>query len=253
MEKEIRESAPASIAVKATAVVCYLLAAVGLLAFCGLFGLLGLDLVQLPPEPALPVFWVVDIGLVALFALQHSGMARRGFKQVWRQEVGLELERPLYVGASGAAILAVSIFWQPLGGGDLWRLPWQVAGLAVAAAVASNLCALCCNPLGEWSIRRLWGLAEPPEQLRIVGPYRWVRHPQMSCMLVFLWAWPVMSPTLAVLSGGMTLYILASRPLEERDLAARFGAVYAEYRRGVPAYIPWRPPVARAIVDEAPP
>jgi protein-S-isoprenylcysteine O-methyltransferase Ste14 len=76
----------------------------------------------------------------------------------------------------------------------------------------------------------------------LVGPYRFVRHPLMACLLVFLWAQPVMTPTLALLSGGLTVYILIGVLLEERDLLRRFHPDYAIYRRRVPALIPWRRP-----------
>jgi protein-S-isoprenylcysteine O-methyltransferase Ste14 len=68
----------------------------------------------------------------------------------------------------------------------------------------------------------------------------------MSCTLLFLWGLPVMSPTLALLSGGLTAYVLRALWLEERDLRQEFGAAYEEYRRRVPALIPWRPPLPPA-------
>src|SRR5438874_2036712 len=72
----------------------------------------------------------------------------------------------------------------------------------------------------------------------------------MACAVLFLWGWPVMSPTLALLSGGLTAYILLALPLEERDLLARFGRHYLDYRRRVPMLLPWRAPVPRAVFDE---
>ncbi len=72
----------------------------------------------------------------------------------------------------------------------------------------------------------------------------------MVCLLVFLWAQPVMTPTLAMLSGGLTLYIVLAIPLEERDLLRRFGSAYEDYRRRVPAFIPWRRPADPAVFQE---
>src|SRR5262249_39834150 len=93
----------------------------------------------------------------------------------------------------------------------------------------------------------------PAEPLRVGGPYRYVRHPLMTCTLLFLWGLPVMSPTLALLSGGLTAYILLALPLEERDLLRQFGPAYAAYRRRVPALIPPRPPGERPAHDPSPP
>ncbi|MCI0378789.1 MAG: hypothetical protein L0215_14370, partial [Gemmataceae bacterium] len=70
--------------------------------------------------------------------------------------------------------------------------------------------------------------------------YRFVRHPLMAGLLVCLWAHPVMTPTLAFMSGGMTLYVLCALRLEERDLVRRFGAAYEEYRRKTPMLVPWK-------------
>src|SRR5262249_9007457 len=80
----------------------------------------------------------------------------------------------------------------------------------------------------------------------VLGPYRYVRHPQMALQLVIFWCQPVMTWTLALLSGGLTVYTAVGLLLEERDLLRRFGSAYAEYRRQVPALIPWRRPAAPA-------
>jgi len=74
--------------------------------------------------------------------------------------------------------------------------------------------------------------------LRIVGPYRFVRHPLMVGALVFLWGQPTMPPELLLLNAGLTVYVLVAIRLEERDLVRRYGAAYEDYRRRVPALIP---------------
>ena len=80
----------------------------------------------------------------------------------------------------------------------------------------------------------------------IVGPYRYVRHPLMACLLAFLWRQPVMPAGLALLSGGLTVYIAVGVLFEERDLLKRFHPLYAAYRRRVPAVVPWRRPATAA-------
>jgi len=90
------------------------------------------------------------------------------------------------------------------------------------------------------------GQPPTPDRLLILGPYRYLRHPLMACLLGFLWTQPVLTPTLALLNGGLTIYIGVGVVLEERDLVSRFGASYRAYRRRVFALLPWRP-VAAAV------
>jgi protein-S-isoprenylcysteine O-methyltransferase Ste14 len=94
-------------------------------------------------------------------------------------------------------------------------------------------------PVG-WA-RNAYIIATTDERnLRITGPYRWVRHPLMLGTLVFLWAQPVMPSELLLLDAGLTVYILLAIHLEERELIRKFGPAYADYRAKVPALIPWR-------------
>ena len=80
------------------------------------------------------------------------------------------------------------------------------------------------------------------QELATDGPYRFVRHPLMACLLVVLWAQPVMRADMALLAAGLSAYILLGVVLEERDLARRFGPDYDHYRHRVPALVPWRWP-----------
>jgi protein-S-isoprenylcysteine O-methyltransferase Ste14 len=212
---------------------------VGQLALFGLVILLGIDWFDRDPLPS-PWPWLIDIGWLVVFALQHSGMAREGFKKRWPL-ISLELKRSVYVGLAGIVLLGMAGTWQPLPGEPLWRLPIWVLAIGLAAALGTGLWCLAFDPLGFLGVR------PEDETLRIIGPYRFLRHPLMACFIVFLWAQPVMSPTLAVLSGGLTLYIVLAIPLEEGDMRRRFGSAYEEYRRRVPALIPLRKPVPPSV------
>ena len=225
---------------KAVAIFCYMLALAGQIAFLVLVILLGIDEFSREALPS-PWPWLIDLGWLALFAVKHSGMARAGFKMRWARIISPSLERSVYAGVSGLLLLGLSVTWQPLPGEPLWHLPVWVLGIALATIVGMGLYSLGFDHLG------FFGLRKEEETFRIVGPYRFLRHPLMVCQIVFLWAQPVMSPTLAVLSAGLTLYILLAIPLEERDLRRRFGSAYEEYQRRVPALIPWRRPIPPAI------
>lgn len=235
---------------KLIAVAFVLLGGVGLVALAAWLAALGTGFIELPMEPAGATAWGIDVAMLVVFGVQHSGMARSGFKRAWTRVVPERLERAVYVAASGVVSLAIALGWQNVGGEPLWQLPlW----FAVVALVGGAAAALVVNRFDTWTLvglRQVWEQEQPPDWLIIAGAYRWVRHPQMVCMFFFLWGWPVMTPTLALLSGGLTLYILASQPLEERELIARFGDGYRAYRQRVPALVPWRPPAPPAVYDE---
>jgi methanethiol S-methyltransferase len=247
MQRKIENDSPPSLATRGAAVVCLLAGLGGQAVFTVFVLLLGLDL--LPARAALPAPWpwAVNLGWLAAFALQHSGMARAGFKRAWAPAVPPRLERAVYVGLSGLVLGGLSLTWQPLPGEPLWRLPDWFVAVSLAGLVGTGAVLTWHDQLRFFGLRQAWQ-AEPAgaEPLRGVGPYRYVRHPLMSCTLLFLWGLPVMSPTLALLSGGLTGYVLLAIQLEERDLRRQFGAAYDEYRRRVPALIPWRPPAPPA-------
>jgi protein-S-isoprenylcysteine O-methyltransferase Ste14 len=225
------------------AVVCYVLALAGAAALGLRVLTLGLSL--FPDQAAWPPPWpwVIDLGWLGLFGLQHSGMARTGFKRVWTRLVPPRLERSVYAGLTGLLLLGLAWTWQPVGG-PIWSGPPWLVAVPLLAGLGSAVINLRFDHAGMFGLRQVWEAAPAEERLLVLGPYRYVRHPLMGCLLVLLWAHPVMTPTLALLSGGLSVYIVLGLVLEERDLRRRFGAAYAEYRRRVPAVIPWRPPPA---------
>jgi protein-S-isoprenylcysteine O-methyltransferase Ste14 len=149
-------------------------------------------------------------------------------------------------------LLGLCWCWQPLPGEPLWRLPLAMEAGAMLGAIGMILVTLRFDGSDLIGIRQVWEQGQPraPDRLLIVGAYRWVRHPLMACLLVFLWCHPVMPPALALLSGGLTVYVLLALILEERDLIARFGSAYRGYRARVPLLVPWRPPAGPSVHDE---
>src|SRR5262249_15355497 len=181
---------------------------------------------------------------LAGFGLQHSGMARASFKRLWTKAIPPHLERSVYAALSGLLLLGLALTWQPLGGEPWWRLSVWVVGLPLAAVLALALIIWRFDHFGFFGLRQAWqqGRPSPPEQLLVIGPYRYVRHPMAACLLVLLWAQPVMTPTLAFLSGGLSAYIGIGLVFEERDLRRRFRAAHEAYPQAVPAPVPLRPP-----------
>jgi methanethiol S-methyltransferase len=240
----VKTTAPAN---RVCAVACYLLALAGG-ATLGLRVLtlgvgLNLEIANLPESRP----WVVDVAWLAAFGLQHSIMARDGFRRRWTQFVPPQLERSVYAALSGLLLLGLSLTWQPIPGPEWWHGPLFLLALPLAAGAGLVLVNMRFDHAGLFGLRQAWS-AQPsaPERLLIVGPYRYIRHPLMACLLAFLWLQPVMPPTLALLSGGLTLYVAVGVFFEERDLLRRFHPLYAAYRRRVPALIPWRRPATQA-------
>ena len=220
--------------------ICYLVALAGAGAFGAFVLALGID-----PESAgrlrldLGPAWAVDLGWLGLFGLQHSGMARRAFKRLWLGVIPETLERSTYVALSGLLLLALPFVWQPIPGAVMYRLPLAVVFVPLAAAAGLALVNARHDHAGLFGLRQAWSVPTP-ERLEVGGPYRLVRHPLMACLLIFLWTQPTMTPTLLLLAGGLTGYILLGVLLEERDLLRSFPHDYAAYRRRVPMLLPWR-------------
>jgi protein-S-isoprenylcysteine O-methyltransferase Ste14 len=241
MQRKIGNHSRPGPILRLVAVLCVAVGVGGQAVFTGFVLLLGLD--WLPERPGLPAPWpwLVDLGWLVLFALQHSGMARAGFKRAWVRVVSAPLERAVYVALSGLLLVGLSLTWQPLPGEPLWQLPPWVVVVSLAGILGMGAVLTQHDQLRFFGLRQAWepgpATAEP---LCVSGAYRFVRHPLMTCTLVFLWGLPVMSPTLALLSGGLTVYILLALPLEERDLRRQFGAAYEAYRSRVAALLPWR-------------
>jgi protein-S-isoprenylcysteine O-methyltransferase Ste14 len=189
----------------------------------------------------------VDTLLLTLFAVQHSGMARRGFKRWWGPIVPAAVERSAYVLLSSLVLALTFWQWRPLP-----RSVWQVDD-PVGAAVLWGLFALGWGTvlLGTFMISHahLFGLAQVWARLRDAPQplpefqtrwlYRYVRHPLMLGFLVAFWSTPRMSAGHLLFAAGASGYILlATLRFEERDLEESLGEPYRRYRRLVPAFVP---------------
>lgn len=186
--------------------------------------------------------------LVLLFGIQHSLMAREGFKKRLKRLVPEPMERSVYVFLSSAILLLLMWDWQPLPE-TVWKvdnLSWQMfihflywGGwlLLVGSTFQIN----------HWE---LVGLAQASRGLKklsyqhapsFVTPflYRIVRHPMMTGMLLLLWSTPAMSVGHLLFAGLFTLYILVGTRFEERDLVRLFGDQYRYYQKRVPALVPF--------------
>lgn len=180
---------------------------------------------------------IVDAALIMLFGLQHSVMARPWFKQ----KLALlppPLVRVTYVYAANFALALIVLGWQPLPA-PLWHITWKPLEVAIWTLFAGGWLMLLAGAL-SFGIRDLLGITAvehwlsrgrpAPETLKTGLLYRWVEHPMYIGVLTAFWATPRMSVGHMLLAAGMTLYVLIAMRYEKRDLAARFGRNYTQWR-----------------------
>jgi protein-S-isoprenylcysteine O-methyltransferase Ste14 len=194
---------------------------------------------------SLPVALAVDAGLLALFAVQHSVMARPFFKRWLTRFVPTAAERSTFVLASSVALGVLFWFWQPMGG-VVWQVNNQVGRALLYGGFAFGwllvLTATCLiNHLDLFGLRQVWLHFRNRSYTALLfntpGPYKVVRHPLYLGFLLAFWCIPTMSAAhlfFAVMTAG---YILIAIQLEERDLINAHPE-YAEYKRCTPMLVP---------------
>jgi protein-S-isoprenylcysteine O-methyltransferase Ste14 len=197
-----------------------------------------------PIEEAL----VVNLFLMSIFAVQHSVMARKQFKQWWTQFVPAAIERSTYVLLASLALLF--LFWQ-------WRpIPtpvWQIADPQIAMAVTglSHIgwlivftSTFLINHFELFGLHQvtnnLAGRDMPAPRFRTPLYYRFVRHPIYLGFIIAFWAAPTMTVGHLMFAAVTTAYICLGILLEERDLVEVFGDDYRNYRDRVAMLVPWR-------------
>ena len=197
-----------------------------------------------PPAEAL----IVNLLLMAVFAVQHSVMARKQFKAWWTQFVPPQVERSTYVLLSSLAL--VLLFWQ-------WRpMPvpvWQIADpyLAVAVTVLSFVgwllvltSTFLINHFELFGLQQvvnnLAGRSASAARFRTPLYYKFVRHPLYLGFIIAFWAAPTMTVGRLLFAAVTTAYIFIGIVLEERDLVELFGDEYRRYRQRVLMLVPWR-------------
>jgi protein-S-isoprenylcysteine O-methyltransferase Ste14 len=190
---------------------------------------------------------LVNLALLSLFAIQHSGMARRGFKRVMARFVAPQVERSTYVLFSCAALITMYWQWQPMPT-VLWSVENPAGRAAIHGLYALGwlivlLATFMINHFDLFGLRQVWmHFAEKPYRdlgFRLNGFYRFVRHPLQTGFLIAFWATPDMTTGHLLFSVVVTAYIVLSvKFLEERDLVRTFGTTYRRYQQEVPMFLP---------------
>jgi protein-S-isoprenylcysteine O-methyltransferase Ste14 len=190
---------------------------------------------------------LINLGLLSLFAVQHSVMARPWFKRALLRVVPQAAERSTYVLASSLALILLFWQWSPLGGvvWDIQDPTWR--GVTYVAFAFGWLLVLVTtfliNHFDLFGLRQVWlhlrGREYRPLHFVTPGPYRFVRHPLYVGWLFAFWAAPTMTVTHLFFAAVTTAYILVAIQLEERDLIDAHPE-YSEYKRRVPMIVPIR-------------
>jgi len=190
---------------------------------------------------------LIDVGLLTLFAVQHSVMARPGFKRWWTRIVPKPVERSTYVLFSSLALILMFWQWQPLGG-VVWSIEDPFGSLVLRMLFAFGwalvlVSTFLINHFDLFGLRQVWLYLRnrPYTALHFgtPGPYRLVRHPLYVGWLFAFWSTPTMTLAHLLFSVATTAYILIAIQLEERDLVREHGESYESYRRSVPMLIPF--------------
>ena len=193
------------------------------------------------PEAALPAALAIDLALILLFGLQHSVMARQGFKKAWTKIVPQPVERSTYVLFSSAVLIMLFLFWRPIPQ-TVWSVENDVGAALLWALFAAGWLVVLTSTflishLELFGLKQVYlnmrGRAAAAPQFRQPFFYKLVRHPLYSGFFLAFWATPVMSVGHFVLALGMSGYMLVAIGYEERDLVGHFGEDYENYRRTV--------------------
>jgi len=189
---------------------------------------------------------VVNLALLTLFAVQHSGMARPGFKRWWTRVVPEPIERSTYVLLTCFAMWALFAFWQPMPT-VIWETqrPFGQAVLQVmfvgglALVFVSTVLIDHFDLFGLRQVVLYWqGKPYTHKPFGTPALYKHVRHPLYWGWFFTVWSTPSLTVGHALFAGVCTLYILAATIVEERDLVGFFGDDYRRYQETVPKFIP---------------
>jgi protein-S-isoprenylcysteine O-methyltransferase Ste14 len=193
---------------------------------------------------------LVNTLLLLAFGIQHSVMARPGFKAWWTRFVPQPIERSVYTLASSVVLIALFVFWQPIP-----QAVWSTEGVIASMLTIGMLSGVALVLLSTFLIDHfdLFGLRQTwihfrgrsYEEKRFVTPflYKWIRHPLYVGWIMAFWVTPVMSAGHFLFALVMTSYILIAIPMEESDLLRALGEPYRRWRERTPMFVP-RPSAA---------
>src|SRR5215210_3753883 len=197
--------------------------------------------VDVGPDASPAAAAAIDVVLIALFGLQHSVMARQGFKRMWMRTVPPPMERSVYVLAASVVLMILFLGWRPIDA-IIWNVTSPLIHDLLWAAfwvgwLTVLLSTFLINHFELFGLQQAWfhlrGQEAAPPQFRQPFFYKWVRHPLYLGFFLAFWAAPEMTAGHLLLAAGMSLYMLIAIRYEEHDLVGLFGKDYELYREQV--------------------
>jgi protein-S-isoprenylcysteine O-methyltransferase Ste14 len=188
----------------------------------------------------------INLALFALFGLQHSIMARKGFKAAWTKVVPEPAERSTYLVATALVVAALVYFWQPLPGA-IWSVENETLRMALYAVALGGwgftaACSFLTDHFDLFGLRQVWlnlrGTPYTPPKFKAILVYNKMRHPMMTGIMLGVWVTPEMTVSHLFFAAAATVYILIGVAYEERDLISDFGDSYTKYKSTTSAYLP---------------
>jgi methanethiol S-methyltransferase len=211
--------------------------------------------------PAVGPFWLsllINVGLLGLFAVQHSVMARPWFKKAWTKIVPTPVERSTYVLFSSLALILLFWQWRPLGG-VIWSVEDPIGKAVLYGLFAFGwglvlVTTFLINHFDLFGLRQGWLylIGKPYTRLEFKTPalYRVVRHPLYVGWFFAFWMTPLMTAAHLLFAVATTAYILIAIQFEERDLVEEHGEDYEDYRRSVPMLVPFSKGRAKGVAPK---
>lgn len=190
---------------------------------------------------------LINAGLLALFAIQHSVMARKPFKDFITKFILKAAERSTYVLFSSLAVILLYWQWRPMGVA-VWDLQgtgleFVLNGLMILGGLIVLVTTFLINHFDLFGLRQVWlywrKKEYKPLEFGTPGPYKVIRHPLYFGWLLMFWSTPVMTIAHLVFAIATTAYIFVAIIFEEKDLIREHGKKYINYRRSVPMIFPF--------------
>ncbi|MCB0689808.1 MAG: hypothetical protein KDC53_24880 [Saprospiraceae bacterium] len=230
-------------------VIFYLIGVAGLFYFIFWLGdFLPINQMESSPRYSWSLSLLINTGLIAIFGIQHSVMARKNFKKSWTRIVPKQLERSIYVLISGILCVTIATFWCPIEG-TIWEFEAGTIGFYLTYSLFFTGIVVLLTSTFLINHFELFGLqqsylhmmerAARPPRFTTFALYQIVRHPIYLGLIMIIWSTPVMSFTHLSLSVLFTMYIFVGIYFEEQDLIKEYGHTYHNYKKSVPSVIPF--------------
>ncbi len=229
-------------------VICYVIFLISFLYAIGFVGNLVVPkTLDSGAEAGLGIAIATNLMLLSIFALQHSIMARPGFKKAWTKIVPEPVERSTYVLFSSAALILLFALWEPIGG-TIWNVENPTAvvilyGMFGFGWVLVLVSTFLIDHFDLFGLRQVWLFFRGKEYTHLPfstpGPYKLIRHPLYMGWFFAFWSTPTMTVAHFLFAVVTTIYILLAIQFEERDLKKFLGQAYVDYCDKVPMIIPF--------------